>query len=70
MAWVEGLNADMAGKDVQTDLKRQADAGIQVIKLPDAEAQKLLKLSMDAGWEGIMKTSPQHGARLRQLMAP
>ena len=70
VAWVEGLNADMAGKDVQTDLKRQADAGIQVIKLPDAEAQKLLKLSMDAGWEGIMKTSPQHGARLRQLMAP
>jgi TRAP-type C4-dicarboxylate transport system substrate-binding protein len=70
VAWVEGLNADMAAKDAPADIKRQADAGIQVIKLPDAEAKKLLTLSMEAGWDGIMKTSPQHGARLKQLMAP
>ena len=70
VAWVEGLNADMAAKDAPADIKRQADAGIQVIKLPDAEAKKLLALSMEAGWDGIMKTSPQHGARLKQLMAP
>jgi TRAP-type C4-dicarboxylate transport system substrate-binding protein len=70
VAWVEGLNTDMAAKDAPADIKRQADAGIQVIKLPDAEAKKLLTLSMEAGWDGIMKTSPQHGARLKQLMAP
>jgi len=70
VAWVEGLNADMAAKDAPADIKRQADAGIQVIKLPDAEAKKLLALSMEAGWDGILKTSPQHGARLKQLMAP
>lgn len=70
VAWVEAMNADMVTKDAPADLKRQADAGIQVIKLPEAEAQKLLKLSMDAGWDGIMKTSPQHGAELKRRMAP
>ena len=70
VAWVEAMNVDMANKDAPADIKRQADAGIQVIKLPDAEAKKLLALSMEAGWDGILKTSPQHGARLKQLMAP
>ncbi len=70
VAWVEAMNADMVTKDAPADLKRQADAGIQVIKLPEAEAQKLLKLSMEAGWDGIMKTSPQHGAELKRRMAP
>ena len=70
IAWVEAMNVDMAAKDAPADVKRQADAGIQVIKLPDAEAKKLLALSMEAGWDGILKTSPQHGPRLKQLMAP
>lgn len=70
IAWLEGLNADMVTKDVPADIKRQADAGIQVIKLPEAEAARMLKLSQDAGWAGIVATSPQHGPRLRQLMAP
>jgi len=70
VAWLEAKNADMAGKDAAADLKRQADAGIQVIQLPKAEADKLLKLSQEAGWEGILKASPVHGPRLRQLMAP
>ncbi|WP_326543966.1 TRAP transporter substrate-binding protein DctP [Pseudorhodoferax sp.] len=69
-AWLEGLNVDMAAKDAPAELKRQADAGIQVIKLPEAEAAKLLKLSLDAGWAGVIAASPQHGPRLRQLMAP
>lgn len=68
--WIEAMNADMAAKDAPADIKRQADAGIQVIKLPDAEAKKLLTLSMEAGWDGVIKTSPQHGAQLRKLMAP
>jgi TRAP-type transport system periplasmic protein len=70
VAWVEAMNADMVTKDAPADLKRQAEAGIQVIKLPEAESQKLLKMSMDAGWDGIMKTSPQHGAELKKRMAP
>jgi TRAP-type C4-dicarboxylate transport system substrate-binding protein len=70
VAWLEAMNADMAGKDAATDIKRQADAGIQVIQLPKAEADKLLKMSLEAGWDGVIKASPTHGPRLRQLMAP
>jgi hypothetical protein len=29
-----------------------------------------LALSQEAGWAGILATSPQHGAQLRKLMAP
>jgi TRAP-type C4-dicarboxylate transport system substrate-binding protein len=66
--WIEAQMADMASKDGPADVKRQADAGIQVIKLPDAEAKRMLQLSQEAGWAGILATSPQHGARLRELM--
>ena len=70
VAWLEAKNADMAGKDAAADLKRQAEAGIQTIKLPDTEARKLLALSLEAGWAGVIASSPTHGPRLRQLMAP
>ena len=70
VAWLEAKNADMAGKDAAADLKRQAEVGIQTIKLPEAEARKLLTLSLEAGWAGVIAASPTHGPRLRQLMAP
>jgi len=70
VAWLEAKNADMAGKDAAADIKRQAEAGIQTIKLPEAEARKLQALSLEAGWAGVIAASPTHGPRLRQLMAP
>ncbi len=70
VAWVEALNADMSTKDGPADIKRQADAGIQTIKLPDAEAKRFLQLSMEAGWAGVAAATPQHAAKLRELMAP
>lgn len=69
-AWLEGLNAQMKDEQAPAEIKRQADAGIQVIKLPDAEAKRFLDLSLEAGWAGVIATSPTHGPRLRQLMAP
>ncbi len=68
--WLESLNVDMAAKDGPADLKRQADAGIQVIKIDTWEAKRMIALSQEAGWAGVLATSPQHGAKLRQLMAP
>jgi TRAP-type C4-dicarboxylate transport system substrate-binding protein len=70
VAWIEAQNADMGGKDAAADIKRQADAGIQVIKLPEAEARRMLALAQEAGWAGILATSPQHGAELKKRMAP
>ncbi|MFM7568336.1 MAG: TRAP transporter substrate-binding protein DctP [Betaproteobacteria bacterium] len=68
--WLEGLNAEMSTKGAPAEIKRQADSGIEVIRLPEAEAKKFLQLSLDAGWAGVIATSPQHGPKLRQLMAP
>jgi len=70
VAWLEGLNADMASKDAPADIKRQQEAGIQVIKLSDDEAKRFQQLSLDAGWAGIVATAPTHAAKLRELMAP
>lgn len=68
VAWLEGLNVDMAEKDAAIDIKRQADAGIQVIKLSDAEAKRMLELAHEAGWAQIAAGSPQHAAKLRELL--
>ena len=39
-AWLESLNAEMASKDAPAEIKKQQDAGIQVIKLPPREGQE------------------------------
>lgn len=66
--WLEGLNVEMATKDGPADAKRQQEAGIQVIQLPDAEAKKLVQTAYDAGWAAVQAASPQHAAKLRELM--
>jgi TRAP-type C4-dicarboxylate transport system substrate-binding protein len=68
--WLESLNVDMGGKDAQAELKRQQDANIQVIKLDDAQAKLLVKTANDAAWAAIVASSPAHGAKLREMMAP
>jgi TRAP-type transport system periplasmic protein len=70
IAWVEGLNVEMATKDGPADIKRQAEAGIQTITLPDAEAKRFLQVAHEAGWAGVAAAAPQHAPRLRELMAP
>jgi TRAP-type C4-dicarboxylate transport system substrate-binding protein len=69
-AWLESLNADMVNKDAPAEIKRQMDAGIQVIKLDDAQGKALVKAANDAAWDALVKASPQHGAKLREVMAP
>ena len=69
-AWLESENAEIARRDSAEEIKKQAAAGIQVVKLDDAQAKVFLKTSMDAAWDGIVKASPTHGAKLREMMAP
>jgi TRAP-type C4-dicarboxylate transport system substrate-binding protein len=68
--WLESLNVEMGGKDAQAEIKRQREAGIEVIKLDDAQAKIFIKAAYDAAWNAIVATSPQHGAKLREMMAP
>ena len=69
-AWLESENAEIARRDSAEEIKKQTAAGIQVVKMDDAQAKVFLKTSMDAAWEGIVKASPVHGPKLRDMMAP
>jgi TRAP-type C4-dicarboxylate transport system substrate-binding protein len=48
-----------------TDIERQAKAGIQVIKFDAAGAKKFYDEAYEAGWAGVIRQSPEHGAKLK-----
>lgn len=68
--WLEERAVATSLAAAETDLKRQTEAGIQSITFSEADTAAYLKLSQDAGWEGIIKASPEHGPKLRAMMAP
>jgi len=51
------------------DIKRQADAGIQTIKLDGAVAKTYLEKAYEAGWAGVIRQSPEHGPKLREFFS-
>src|SRR5215831_16176976 len=51
------------------DTKRQADAGIQTIKLDGAAGKAYHDKAYEAGWAGVLRQSPQHGAKLKEFFA-
>ncbi len=53
----------------EKDIKRQADAGIQVIKFDAAAGAAWRKKAYDTGWEGVIKQSPEHGPKLKALFS-
>jgi TRAP-type C4-dicarboxylate transport system substrate-binding protein len=66
-AWLEGLNASYPTDGAAED-KRQRQAGIEVIKLDDAQAKRFLQVADEQAWEGVIKASPVHGPKLRQML--
>ncbi len=69
-AWVESLNTDMATKDAPAEIQKQKAAGIEVIKLDEQQSKVFLKAANDAAWDSVVKASPQHGQKLRDMIAP
>jgi TRAP-type C4-dicarboxylate transport system substrate-binding protein len=51
----------------QQETERQAKAGIQVIRLDGAQSKQYVDKAYEAAWAGIIKVSPQHGPKMRQL---
>jgi len=51
------------------DTKRQADAGIQTIKFDAAAAVTYRAKAYQAGWEGIIKQSPEHGPKIKDFFS-
>ncbi len=60
---IETDTADKAGNDAER--KKQEEAGIKVIRFSPADEKKYLAVIRDAGWESVLKASPEHGAKLR-----
>jgi hypothetical protein len=49
--------------------KTQADAGIQTIKFDGAVAEAYRAKAYQAGWEGVIKQSPEHGPKIKEFFA-
>ena len=43
---------------------------IEVIRLDPQQSALLIKTANEAAWDAVVKTSPTHGAKLREMMAP
>ena len=53
----------------QEETKRQQQAGIEVIRFEGAAAQQYVDRAYEAGWAGVVKASPEHGAKMRELFS-
>jgi TRAP-type C4-dicarboxylate transport system substrate-binding protein len=63
---LEGQN-DFWKTYAQEETARQAQAGIQVIRFEGEQAKLYVERAYEAGWAGVLKASPEHGAKLREL---
>jgi TRAP-type C4-dicarboxylate transport system substrate-binding protein len=68
--WLESLNVEMSAKDAPAEIKKQQDAGLQVIKLDAEQSRILQKTAYEAAWDAVVKSSPTHGAKLREMLEP
>lgn len=67
MAVVEARAGERLVLDA-AERKRQEAAGIKAIQLPPAEAKKWSDTAKEAGWAAVLKTSPETGAKLKELL--
>jgi TRAP-type transport system periplasmic protein len=63
-AWIEAQAAEVT-KENEADIAKQKAAGIQVIALGDDFRKK----AYEAGWAGVIRQSPEHGPKLKELFA-
>ena len=69
VTWVEALNEDYKAINMR-EAKRQADAGIQVIRFEGQDARQYVARANEEGWKGIIARSPENGPILRRFLAP
>jgi TRAP-type C4-dicarboxylate transport system substrate-binding protein len=53
----------------EDEIKRQAQAGIQVIRFDGAPGQQYVDRAYETAWAAVIKASPEHGPKLRELFA-
>src|SRR5499426_1299337 len=67
-AWLEA-QAPQTAKENEADIAKQKAAGIAVIEFRGAESAAYRSKAYEAGWAGIIKQSPEHGAKLKEFFA-
>ncbi len=65
----ERYAADRAQKRVKESAEAMAKEGMKTIKLPDAEAKKLVDTAYSTLWEVVISKSPENGPKLRDLVS-
>jgi TRAP-type C4-dicarboxylate transport system substrate-binding protein len=65
----EALAVGEFAEENAKDTKRQADAGIQTIKLEGAAGAEYYAKAYQAGWEGVIKQSPATGPKLKETFS-
>ncbi len=66
--WLETSATDWAKYNAE-ETANQAKAGIQVITFTGTDAEGYRAKAYEAGWAGIVKQSPEHGAKLKELFS-
>jgi TRAP-type C4-dicarboxylate transport system substrate-binding protein len=56
-------------KENEDEAAKQKAAGIQVITLSGAAGEEWRRKAYEAGWAGVVKSSPEHGPKLRELFS-
>ena len=68
-AQVEGEAIATFAQENAADTKRQADAGIQVIKFDGDAGKTFIDKAYEAGWAGAIRQSPEHGPKIKEFFS-
>ena len=65
---LDGGGHGFPGQRAKDEKRNQflGERGIKVLRFSDADAKKYLEIARDAGWEAVIKASPEHGPKLRE----
>ena len=66
--WLEA-QAPQTVKENEADIAKQKAAGIEVIEFKGADGVAYRSKAYEAGWAGVLKQSPEHGAKLKGFFA-
>jgi ABC-type sugar transport system substrate-binding protein len=53
----------------EDDIRKQKEAGIQVITFDAATAKQFYDRAYEVGWASAIKTSPAYGPQMRKLFS-
>ncbi len=65
----EHLAAERATKVTKEAADAMAKEGMKTVKLPDAEAKKLVDTAYSTLWEVVISKSPEYGPKLKELVS-